>query len=91
MVDRIGFEPICILRAKQVFTPSKPTAHIVLTKYDKLRRLDSNQQDLSEDALTVRCSTNYAYCGAYHTIGSSGWVRTNDMVINSHLLYQLSY
>lgn len=33
-----------------------------------LHRLDSNQQDLSEDALTVRCSTNYAYYGAKNTL-----------------------
>lgn len=29
-----------------------------------LHRLDSNQQDLTEDGLTIRCSTYYAYCGS---------------------------
>lgn len=44
-----------------------------------LRGLGSNQQDLTEDALTARCSTNYAYRGAY----------CPKVVPN--LLYQLSY
>ena len=30
MVEDIGFEPICILRAKQVFTPSKPIPRVWL-------------------------------------------------------------
>ena len=55
-VSPLGIEPSFIIF--QISHVTRPCQELI-----SLRRLDSNQQDLSEDALTVRCSSNYAYCG----------------------------